>query len=54
MFFESLENSSYSSRKQIFRDIFNRKIFLSEKQYVYSLELPLQGGSNVYTQHTLI
>ena len=44
---ESLGNSSNSSRKQMVRDIlgnFIKKI----------LELPHQGDSNEYTQHTII
>ena len=51
-FFESLQNSSDSSRKQIFREIFllNHEIVCC----VYSLESPHRGDSNEYTQHTII
>ena len=52
MFFESIRNSSDSSRKQIFRDFF---LFYHEIVcYVYSLESPHPGDSNEYTQHTII
>ena len=53
LFFQSLQNSSNSSRKQIFRDFF----FLFYHRIVccvYSLELPHRGDSNEYTQHTNI
>ena len=51
-FFESLRNSSDSSRKQIFREIlsFYHEIVCC----VYSLESPYRGDSNEYTQHTII
>ena len=50
--FKSLRNSSTSSRKQIFREIF---LFYHEIVCcVYSLELPHRGNSNEYTQHTII
>ena len=49
--FESLENSSFSSRKQIFKDIF---LFYREIVCcVYSLESPHRGDSNEYTQHAI-
>ena len=49
--FESLRNSSDSSRKQIFKEIF---LFYREIVCcVYSLELPHRGDSNEYTQHTI-
>ena len=48
---EFLWNSSDSSRKQIFKEIF---LFYCEIAYcVYSLELPHWGDSNEYTQHTI-
>ena len=50
--FESLRNSSHSSRKQIFL-----VFFLSYHEIVccvHSLELPWRGNSNEYTQHTII
>ena len=50
--FESLENSSDSSRKQIFKEILG-KIFLFYHENVccvYSLESPHRGDSNEYTQ----
>ena len=51
-FFEFLRNSSDSSRKQIFREIF---LFYYEIVCcVYSLESPHRGDSNEYTQHTII
>ena len=51
-FFEFLRNSSNSSRKQIFKDIF---LFYHEiVSCIYSLELPHRGDSNAYTQHTVI
>ena len=50
--FESLRNSSYSLRKQIFREIF---LFYHEFVCcVYSLESLHRGDSNEYTQHTII
>ena len=49
--FESLRNSSDSSRKQIFRGIF--LFYLEIVCCVYSLELPHRGNSNEYTQHTI-
>ena len=51
-FFQSLQNPSNNSRKQIFRDF-----FLSYYGIVccmYSLELPHRGNSNEYTQHTIL
>ena len=49
--FESLRNSSDSSRKQIFKEIF---LFCRESVCcVYSLESPRRGDSNVYIQHTI-
>ena len=49
-FFETLRNSSNSSRKQIFKEIlFYREIVCC----VYSLESPHRGDSNEYTQHTI-
>ena len=49
--YESLRNSSDSSRKQIFREIF---LFYREVVCcVYSLESP-HRDSNKYTQHTII
>ena len=51
LIFESLRNSSASSRKQIFRVIF---LFYHEIVCCgYSLESPLRGDSNEYTQHTI-
>ena len=51
-FFQSLQNPSNSSRKQIFRDFF---LFYHEIVCcMYSLEPPHQGYSNEYTQHTII
>ena len=53
LFFQSLQNPSNSSRKQIFRDfffLFNHGIVCC----VYSLESPHRGDSNEYTQHTII
>ena len=51
-FFESLRNSSNSSRKQIFKEIF---LFYHEIVCcVYSLESPHRGDSNEYTQQTII
>ena len=52
MFVNWLRNSSNSSRKQIFKEIF---LFYHEIVCcVYSLELPHWGNSNEYTQHTII
>ena len=50
--FESLRNSSDSSRKQIFKEsfLYNLEIVCC----VYSLESPDRGDSNEYTQHTII
>ena len=50
--FESLRNSSNRSKKQIFKEafLFHYEIVCC----VYSLELPLRGNSNEYTQHTVI
>ena len=50
--FESLRNSSDRSRKQIFKEafLFHYEIVCC----VYSLESPLRGDSNEYTQHTVI
>ena len=47
LIFESLRNFSDSSRKQIF--LFYFEIVCC----VYSLELPHQGNSNEYMQHTI-
>ena len=48
---ESLRNSSDSSRKQIFKEIF---LFYREIVCcVYSLESPHRGDSNEYTQLTI-
>ena len=50
--FESLRNSSDSSRKQIFNEIF---LFYREIVCcVYSLESPHRGDSNEYNQYTII
>ena len=52
-FFQSFQNSSNSSRTQIFRDY----VFLFYHGIVccvYSLESPHRGDSNEYTQHTII
>ena len=51
-FFQSLQNSSNSSRKQIFRDFFLFYYWI--ECWVYSLESPHRGDSNEYTQHTII
>ena len=51
-FFKSLQNSSNSSRKQIFRDFF--LFYHGIICCVYSLELPHRGDSNEYSQHTII
>ena len=51
-FFQSLQNSSNSSRKQIFRDFF--LFYHGIVCCVYSLESPHRGDSNEYTQHTII
>ena len=52
LFFESLRNSSESSRKQILKGIF---LFYHEIVCcVYSLESPHRRDSNEYTQHTII
>ena len=54
-FFQSLQNSSNSSKKKIFRDFFS--YFLFHRGIVccvYSLESPHRGDSNEYTQHTII
>ena len=49
--FQSLQNSSNSSRKQKFKEIF---LFYREIVCcVYSLESPHRGDSNEYTQHTI-
>ena len=49
--FQSLRNSSDSSRKQIFKEIF---LFYREIVCcVYSLESPHRGDSNEYTQHSI-
>ena len=59
LFFQSLQNPSNNSRKQIFMDFF----FLFYHgivccvyliKVVYSLESPYRGDSNEYTQHTII
>ena len=52
LFFQSLPNSSNSSRKQIFRDVF--LFYHGIVCCVYSLELPHRCNSNEYTQHTII
>ena len=52
LFFQSLQNSSNSSRKQIVNDFY---LFYYEIVCcVYSLESPHRGDSNEYTQHTII
>ena len=50
--FQSLQNPSNSTRKQIFRDFF--LFYHGIICCVYSLELPHRGDSNEYTQHTII
>ena len=51
-FFQSLQNSSNSSRKQIVNDVF---LFYHEIVCcLYSLESPHRGDSNEYTQHIII
>ena len=53
--FQSLQNSSNSSRKQISNDFF--LFYHGIVSCVYSLESPLRairGDSNEYTQHTII
>ena len=52
LFFQSLQNPSNSTRKQIFRDFF--LIYYGIVCCVYSLESPHRGDSNEYTQHTII
>ena len=51
-FFQSLQNPSNSSRKQIFNDFF--LFYHAIVCCVYSLESPHRGDSNEYTQHTII
>ena len=51
-FFQSLQNPSYNSRKQIFRDFF--LFYHGIVCCVYSLESPHRGDSNEYTQHSII
>ena len=51
-FFQSLQNSSNSSRKQISNDLF--LFYHGIVCCVYSLESPLRGDSNEYTKHTTI
>ena len=51
-FFQSLQNPSNSSRKQIFRVFF--LFYHGIVCCVYSLESPHRGDSNEYTQHTII
>ena len=52
LIFESLRNSSDSSRTHILRELF---LFYYEMVCcVYSLESPRWGDSNEYTQHTII
>ena len=51
-FFETLWNSSDSSRKHIFIEIF--LLYYEIVCCVYSLESPHRGDSNKYTQHTII
>ena len=51
-FCQSLQNSSNSSRKQIFRDFF--LFYHGIVCCVYTLESPHRGDSNEYTQHTII
>ena len=43
--------TNWTWRKQIFREIF--LLFHDIVYCVYSLELPYQGDSNEYTQHTI-
>ena len=50
-FFQSLQNSFNSSRKQLFRDYF--LFYDGIVCCVYSLESPHRGDSNEYTQHTI-
>ena len=52
LFFQSLQNSSNSSRKQIFRDFFS--FYHGIVCCVYSSELPHWGNSNKYTRHTIV
>ena len=52
LFFQSLQNSSKSSRKQIFMFFF--LFYHVIVCCVYSLESPHRGDSNEYTQHTII
>ena len=51
-FFQSLQNPSNSSRKQIFRDFF--LFYCGIVCCVCSLESPHRGDSDEYTQHTII
>ena len=48
----NLQNSSNSSRKQIFRDFF--LFYHGIVCFMYSLESPHRGDSNEYTQYTII
>ena len=53
--FLSLGNSFDSSRKQIFKDILGFfHIYHENVCFVYSLESSHRGGSNAFTQHTII
>ena len=53
--FECLENSSDSSRKQIFTSIYEVFLFYHENVWcVFSLKSPHRGDFNEYTQHTII
>ena len=49
--FPSLQNSSNSSRKQIFNDFF--LFYHGIVCCVFSLESPHRGNSNEYTRHTI-
>ena len=52
LYFQTQQNSSNSSRKQIFMDFF--LFYHGIVCCVYSLESPHRGDSNEYTQHTII
>ena len=55
-FFQSLQNPSNSSRKQIFRDLNQCESDFVMELYVMcnQVELPYRCNSNEYTQHTII
>ena len=54
LIFESLGNSSDSSRKQIFKDILGFFSYFFQEKVCFSIESPRRCDSNEQTEHTII